>query len=327
MAVRPAINSTSLPTEEGEPDVYVLRTSVRDEDAPKAPSGEITPLLPNLEKLDGHDVLVQDGWFDSQWVRPWSRRLTSGVLETLLKECEDKAKGAVYAALPEDLMTAGAVKWLAVVLKRGYKFHHYHTTTDEAVYYLWCKKEVPDMVPAYATSIEGGGVLVLSPDEEEVLLVRNRGWHNSHWARVGGAVNAGESCLEGALRECKEETKVIIDTTFLPRLAVCYNQPRARDQEINDHFMLFIVRALGKDIRPDEGEVIAAQWFNIATLVEAWKGATAGLDEEEDLPKSINVEAVGTDAILFGSTEMLALERWANGTVFTEKKIGGRMLY
>ncbi len=321
-------NSTSVPTAKGY-DVKILRTSVRDADAPKAPSGEITPLLPHLAKRVKYDVVVQEGWFGSYWVRPCTGRLTAEILETLLNECEGKAKGAVYAALPDALMAAddrNGREWLSVVLERGYNHHHFHRATSEICYYQWFG-DGPDVVPTYATSIEGGGALVISPNGKEVLLARNRSWKDSHWARVGGAVNFGESCLDAAIREVIEETQVTVDKSVPPRLLLCYNREKARDGLVNDHFMMFAVQAASKDMRPDKRELLAAQWFDIGTLVDAWKGATAGLDEAENLPKSIDVPAVGGDATMFGGMELLALSRWADGICFREREMGGRRLY
>lgn len=45
-------------------------------------------------------------------------------------------------------------------------------------------------------------VFALSPDEQSVLLVHERG----HWKAVGGAVDAGESVVDTAVREMKEES-------------------------------------------------------------------------------------------------------------------------
>ena len=60
------------------------------------------------------------------------------------------------------------------------------------------------MVPCYATSIEGVGALVLSPDpEKKVLLV----WEYATGSHSCGAVDQGESILEAAGREAGEECK------------------------------------------------------------------------------------------------------------------------
>ena len=302
----------------------VLRCSVKDDDAPKAGRGEVTPLLPVVEKCEGMDIIVQEGWYKSFFVRVLTDNVTPKQLEEFLKECEDKQLGAVYAALPERLSAHGPVngqKWLDVVYSRGYKHHHYHKPTGEQIYYVW-GKNIPDMVPEYATSIEGGGVLVVSQDEKEVLLVRNRGWTDSHWARPGGAVNAGESCLEAALRECKEETQVALDDNFPVQLAASYNLSKARDQRINDHFMLFVAKAVSKDLRTDENEVFAAEWFDVAKLTAAWNDALSALGEGEQIPRSIKIEGAK-----FGSMELLGLDRFQKKLCPQRRIIGGMEIY
>merc|ERR1712183_927867 len=158
-----------------------------------------------------------------------------------MAECEDNKSGAVYVAIPQPLVSADMI---SVVLGRSYKFHHYHGETDELVWYRWTREGMKDRVPAYATSIEGGGSLILSPDEKKVLLVFEYG----RWGRVGGAVDPGESCLEAALRECHEETGIELDDSFQPLLGIGYQQPRSRDGAVNDHFLLFIVRAKSSGI-------------------------------------------------------------------------------
>ena len=49
------------------------------------------------------------------------------------------------------------------------------------MYYRWNGDAAHDMVPAYSTSIEGGG-LVLSPDESKVLLI----WEYGNWKPITG---------------------------------------------------------------------------------------------------------------------------------------------
>ena len=320
--------STTLAGNPKPPQLNVLRCSVKDDDAPKAGPGEVTPLMPLEEKREGQDLIVQEGWYGSLFVRLLTGAPSPGDLAALLGECEGKKSGAVYAALPEDLTAndTNGQRWARVVLGLGYTHHHFHRETGEHIYYKWAK-DIPDMVPEYATSIEGGGVLVVSQDEKEVLLVRNRGWTDSHWARIGGAVNPGESCLEAALRECQEETQVALDETFDSRLVVCYNLSKARDQRINDHFMLFLVKAKSKDLRADENEVFAAEWFDVATLTAGWNAALSALGEGEQIPRSVEIPGIKGDANKFGSMELMGLDRFVRGVSYQTTVIGRMLVY
>lgn len=301
----------------------VLRCSVRDEDAPKAGPGEVTPLMPLEENRDGKDIIVQGGWYGSLFVRALTGNVTPGQLKEFLKECEDKKSGAVYAAFPQSLMAndANGRLWLGAVLLLGYKHHHLHKETGEHIYYKWTK-DTTDMVPEYATSVEGGGVLVVSPDEKEVLLVRNVGWTDAHWARPGGATLAGESCLQAALRECKEETEAEIDDNFPSQLVASYNKPKARDERINDHFQLFAVKAKTKNIKIDQKEIGAAGWHNIEDLVAGWNAALSALGEGEPIPRSIQIGGAK-----FGSMELVGLDRFQKGDGAQQRMIGGMEIY
>ena len=54
--------------------------------------------------------------------------------------------------------------------------------TAEFVYYCWPGSPESDIVPSYATSIEGATALIFSPDGSKVLLV----WERGQWSTPGG---------------------------------------------------------------------------------------------------------------------------------------------
>ena len=313
------------------PPLRVLECSVTDDDAPKAPSGEVTATMPFPEKRRNQDLVVQEGWYGSLFVRPLTGNVTPGHLIKFLKACEGKKRGAVYAALSEKLManTKNGRKWLATVLDLGYKHNHYHRETGEQIWYKWAK-DGQDMVPDYATAIEGGGVIAFKKGEhgEETLLVRNISWAISQWARPGGAVKAGESCLEAALRELLEETGEKADDNIPPVLLLSYNKPKARDRRINDQFKLFGVRAAGEsEVKPDFNEIWDAQWFPVDLLVQGFDSAVAGLGENEELPRTIEIPEVDSEFKKFGSMELLAIKRFHEGAGLPERRIGGMSVF
>ena len=106
--------------------------------------------------------------------------------------------GQVYVALSERSIDAAHVRCL---LDKGFRFYHHRTSPegeDELVYYAWPDRpDFPDKVPPYATSTEGVGAILLSPDERRVLLV----WEYGCWKMPTGAVDAGESALSALRRE------------------------------------------------------------------------------------------------------------------------------
>merc|ERR1712232_94988 len=157
-----------------------------------------------------------------------------------------------------------------------------------------------DMVPSYGTSIEGCGVTILSPDESEVLLV----WEYGAWETVSGAVDPGESFLQGGKREAREEAGVTIDDAFSPVLVGGYNKGRARDGIINDNFHAVVMRAKTKKLELDGVEIELAHWFNIDELLKSFDGGASGrIEFESGFP--------GKNTI--GRATLRRIHNWRNG--------------
>ena len=138
-----------------------------------------------------------------------------------------------------------------------------------AVYYRWLGDPAHDMVPGYATSIEGVGALVLSPDETKVLLV----WEYGSWKHVGGAIDEGESVLTTLARECREEVGIELDAAFAPVSVGGWQISRARDDVVNDNFRAFVVRAASEEVHCDMNEISQAKWFDAKELLAAVRHA------------------------------------------------------
>ena len=80
------------------------------------------------------------------------------------------------------------------------------------------------------------------------------------WGLPGGAVEAGESIAEAALREVYEETGVEIGLDRL--IGMYYNSQQG------GHQSLFLAHPEAGEPRPDGQETLKAQWFSIAHLPE-----------------------------------------------------------
>ena len=151
-------------------------------------------------------VVYQGGAFSSLWIRvgcAQANLVSASALDELVsaalaKQCTLPKPGAVYVALSERSIDAAHVRCL---LDKGFRFYHHRTSPegeDELVYYAWPDRpDFPDKVPPYATSTEGVGAILLSPDERRVLLV----WEYGCWKMPTGAVDAGESALSALRRE------------------------------------------------------------------------------------------------------------------------------
>ncbi len=91
----------------------------------------------------------------------------------------------------------------------------------------------------------------------EILLIRHI--NSGHWSFPKGHVEAGETEVETAIREIKEETSidVIIDPTF--RETVSYS-PKRDTQKI---VVYFIGKAKNYDFVPQEEEISEVRWVDI----------------------------------------------------------------
>lgn len=54
-------------------------------------------------------------------------------------------------------------------------------------------------------------MLLYDSDEENILMVKNKGSHSSYYTLPGGAVENGETLEEAAIREVKEETGLNVE--------------------------------------------------------------------------------------------------------------------
>ena len=102
------------------------------------------------------------------------------------------------------------------------------------------------------------GVSVVIIKDESVLLIL-RG-DVPVWALPGGAVEAGESVAEAAIRKVHEETGVDVHLT---RLVGIYFHPTGAG---GDHQTLFTAEVVAGDPKPDGFETLKVEWFLMENL-------------------------------------------------------------
>lgn len=103
------------------------------------------------------------------------KQLIDGILN---EYTQSERVGAMYVTMHEIAQFLPGIA--SFLISRGFAYHHYAASfprgdsgsRNEHVYYKWCRRGAKDMVPAYATSIEGAAAVLLSPDETMVLLVK-----------------------------------------------------------------------------------------------------------------------------------------------------------
>ena len=156
--------------------------------------GQLSPPLPQAGSSkgaianDASGIHWQRGAYGSWWLRlgcagnslPKTEQVSTALDEMLSRAKADKA--AAYVGVQE---LEAEPNITALLRARGFRYHHFapnkkraHSSAGgsgyeigEHVYYQWMGDPSHDMVPSYATSIEGVGALILSPDEKRVLLV------------------------------------------------------------------------------------------------------------------------------------------------------------
>lgn len=174
----------------------------------------------------------------------------------IIKEAESHKSGAVFLNVHQDVIS----HFFDSILKSGFQFHHH--LNGIYTFYRWQKPNVEDKVPPFATSIGGVGVLLLSPDEQSVLMV----YEYSKWKFVTGTVECNESILDAARREVKQEVGIMVadDAIFAPRWIGGYHGYGIRDSLINDNFHVVALKSSTWDIQPDGEEIKQAKWMPIS---------------------------------------------------------------
>lgn len=204
---------------------------------------------------------VRPGRFDSVTIaivaenKVTTRQLCLEILERTVAP-----KGAIYIEIPAKQLS----RYLPTLNDFDIKFHHFQN--NAYTYYIWKVKDesgnpIEDKVPVYATSIEGVGGLILSPDLMKVLLV----WEYGKWKLVTGAMKAGESPVDTLRREMTEEVGLEF-TDNITRIGG-WHISKARFDAVNDNFTAFVVQATSENFAVDGIEIKKAQWFNCDQLL------------------------------------------------------------
>jgi len=89
--------------------------------------------------------------------------------------------------------------------------------------------------------------------DDKILLTQRDDFES--WILPGGGVEDGEGIAQAALRETKEETGLDVE---LVRLIGIYSR---LGNVLSGHIVLFVARPVGGEIRCQEGETIAVDWF------------------------------------------------------------------
>lgn len=121
--------------------------------------------------------------------------------------------------------------------------------------------------PAASSLVPSANVVVIN-DAGQVLMIRRS--DNDNWAVPGGAMELGESLVQAAVRETREETGVDCEITGLvgiytdPKHVILYTS----DGEVRQEFsVVFTARAVGGTPKPSS-ESVEVHWKAAAELAD-----------------------------------------------------------
>ncbi|WP_327683220.1 NUDIX hydrolase [Kitasatospora sp. NBC_00458] len=102
-------------------------------------------------------------------------------------------------------------------------------------------------------------VSVVVDDAGRVLLVRRK--DDGRWAPPGGILDPGEQPADGAVRECLEETGVVVVPERLVLTTVSPEVTYPNGDMTQYLVLVFRCRPVGGEARVDEDETLAVGWF------------------------------------------------------------------
>ncbi|MEK4198620.1 NUDIX hydrolase [Cytobacillus sp. FSL K6-0265] len=106
--------------------------------------------------------------------------------------------------------------------------------------------------------------MIVDENEENILMVKNSKHNN--WSPPGGGIEKGETLLEAAIREAKEETGLDIEVGDI----VAINEAFMEKENFHAIFFTFKAKIIGGEIEINDTETIEeVRWMSIAEA-ESW---------------------------------------------------------
>lgn len=103
--------------------------------------------------------------------------------------------------------------------------------------------------------------IVVVRDEKVLLTLRS---DLPVWCLPGGAIEAGETLVEAAVREALEETGAEVEISGIVGV---YSRPNWRDS--GNHEVVFVGKQTGGELVPQDGEAVEVSYFSLTELPKA----------------------------------------------------------
>ena len=211
-------------------------------------------LLPHTH--DRYNGILTPGT-DTGALLPHSSDEFDRLMATSLSAWKSNGHRGIWLTLPPDLLHHAplAVSKFAFSIHSASKEHGLLLTR-------WLPDDVPNTLPAPASSYVGVGCLVLSLDKTKVLLVQERNGvlkDTNFWKIPTGAVDTGEGLEQACTRELFEETGIVA----VPRGVVLMRHAARFLNGKADIFVIFLMElspGASEELCIQESEIAAAKW-------------------------------------------------------------------
>jgi len=98
---------------------------------------------------------------------------------------------------------------------------------------------------------------IIFMDDKVLLVRRSEKPYRGYWVLPGGYVEAGETVEDAVIREVREETGL---ETEIEVMVGVYSDPK-RDPRGHNVAILFILKVVGGEVRPEEKETSDVKYF------------------------------------------------------------------
>ncbi len=221
------------------------------------------------------------------------------IQEAFLSLKDNKKRQGLYLRLPHE--QSNLISFL-----KELKFEAYRINDDESVWIYRNGRAIPDQ----ANMLAGMGVALFN-QRGELLLVRNRGV--KVWHLPGGAVDAHELNIYGAIREVKEELNLKIEVDFLKTVAFTNRLGKISNQETNGiaHYFLYTRPIKESQIKLDEDEIDEMTWANLQDIgpEKNIKGFSF-IPFLKDFIHQLNPETSRHEAVFLSPTSLIQTLKW-----------------
>ena len=112
-------------------------------------------------------------------------------------------------------------------------------------------------------------------EKDKVLLIQH---NKGHWGFPKGHVEAGETEIETARREVKEETNLDVEINENKRYKMEYTTDKGTDKQV----VLFIAKKIGGTEQYQESEIKSMKWMTFKDAIQ-----TITYDNSKELFKKI----------------------------------------